>query len=147
MGTRPASDAPDRGYAITDGDDRSPLGEARPHIHVLLQPLTQSVEPLRVLLVRGEGQLHGAPVHLDTGDDALPLEDLREQGAVRGLLTDGLVKENHAGEVLADAFGGEEHLSVLPADLLTGVDTHRVEALLYGAEALVGGEDALALGD
>src|SRR5919206_120466 len=77
---------------------------------------------------------------------ARPFEDLRERGAVGGLLADGLVKEDHAGEVLANAPGGEEHLSVLPAALLGGVDVDRVKALLYGAEALVGGEDALALG-
>jgi hypothetical protein len=101
---------------------------------------------LRVLLPGGQWQVHGAPVHLDAGDDALPFEDLRERGAVGGLLADGLVKEDHAGEVLANAPGGEEHLPVQPADLLGGVDVDRVKALLYGAEALVGGEDALALG-
>src|SRR5919112_6165670 len=61
----------DRRYAVADGDDRPPLGEARAHAHVLLEPLAQAVQALGVLLTGGKWQVPGAPVHLDPGDNAL----------------------------------------------------------------------------
>ena len=45
------------------------------------------------------------------------------------------------------ALGREEHVAVRAAALLGGLDPDRVEALLDGAGALVGGEDALARRD
>src|SRR5919112_748982 len=85
-----------RGDAIPYGYDSSPLGEARPEFGVFGEPLAESVEALGELLAFREGQIDGALVHLDTGDDAGVLERLGHGGAVRGLLAEGLVCGEYA---------------------------------------------------
>jgi hypothetical protein len=61
---------PPRRDVLPDGNDRPPLGEARPKLPVLGQPVAQPVEALGELLLRGERHAHGALVHLDTRDGA-----------------------------------------------------------------------------
>ena len=78
---------------------------------------------------------------------ALRLEQLRERRAVERALADRLVEEDHAADVLLGARRREEQVAVRAPVLLGRLDPDRVEALLDRAGALVGGEDALAVGD
>ena len=78
------------------------------------------------------------------GKDALGGQQLGKGGAVRGTLADRLVEEDHAADELLDALRREEQLAVGAPVLLGGLDRDRVEALLDGGRALVGGEDSLA---
>ena len=93
------------------------------------------------------GERLGAGVDLDAGDDALLLEQLDERRAVGRLLADRLVEQDHAADVVGRALGAEQHLAVVAPVVLGGLHRDRVEALLDGAAALVGGEDALARRD
>jgi hypothetical protein len=120
------------GDAVADGDHRAPLGEASAHLVVLGEAVTQAVEALGDLLARVSGQVLGAGVDFDSGDDAQLLEELGERCAVAGALADGFVVEDDAAHVLLHALGGEEHLPVGPAVLFGGFDGEGGEALADG---------------
>src|SRR5687768_3568738 len=122
--------------------DGPPLGEARPELGVFGEPVAESVETLGELLAFRKGQIDGALIHLDTWDDAGVLERPGHRGAVRSLLADGLVEEDHTGEELPDALRREEHLPVGPTALFARLYADGLEPLAYGAEALVCGEYA-----
>src|SRR5438105_2090139 len=69
---------------------------------------------------------------------------LRERRSVGGALADRLVEEDHAADVVGCAVRREQQLAVGAPVLLGRLDADRVEPLLDGAVALVGGENALA---
>ena len=144
---RVRADARDRRDAVADRDDRAPLREARAEPAVLLEPCAQAVEPLRDLLAGEAGQVVSAGVDLDPRDDALRGQHLGERRAVVGGLPDRLVVEDHAADRVLHPGRGEEELPVEAPVLLGRLDADRVEALLDRAGGLVGGEDALVVGD
>src|SRR3954467_3664413 len=133
--------------ALADRDDAAPLREPRTELAVLVEPGAQAVEPFGDRLALGESERLRALVDLDPRDDALRLEQFRKRRPVRRRLADRLVEEDHAADVLLDPLRGEEEVAVGAAVLLGRLDPDRVEALLDRPVALVGGEDALALGD
>ncbi len=138
---------PGRG-ARADVDHRPPFGEARAEAIVLLEPLAEAVEALGDLLAGREGKVLGAGVDLDAGHRAGGLDQVDQRRAVLGLLSDGLVIEDDAGDGgLHRLVGAEQHLAVIAAAVLARLDAEGVEALGDGAAALVGGKDALALRD
>ena len=57
-------------------------------------------------------------VHLDSGDDALVIEQLDEGSAVGSHLCDGFLEEDHATQILTDAWGSEQEVSVRTASFL-----------------------------
>ena len=135
------------GHRRAHVDHRPPLREARAEGVVVLEPFAEAVEALGDLLAGGEGEVLGAGIDLDAGDRAGRLDQVDERRAVLGLLADGLVIEDDAGDGGLHRLGAEQHLAVVAASLLGGLDAERVEALGDGAAALVGGKDALALRD
>ena len=140
-------DRPIRRKAGADRDHGAPLGEAGPQRGVLGEPLAQPVEAFRHLLPgRGRERLR-APVDLDARNDPLAREDLDQRRPVVRLLADRLVEEDDAAHVVRHARGGEEHLAVAAAGLLSVRDAQRLEAAPDAGVTLVGGEDALARRD
>ncbi|GIX65846.1 amino acid adenylation domain-containing protein [Babesia caballi] len=127
-----------------DRKHRTPLGEARARIVVLLAPFGQAVQASGADLLVGVGDGHEALVDLDAGKDALGVQQLNHALAARRLLEERLLEQNAARDVLPQPLGGEQHGAVLGAVLLSVLDAHVVEALFDGARALVSGEDALA---
>ena len=76
-----------------------------------LTPTWPRLLTLSGALALGAHQVDHALVHLDAGDHVPLLEELHERGAVVGLLVEGLVEQNHAGDVVADRLvGGEQQL-------------------------------------
>ena len=71
------------------------------------------------------------------------LDDLDQWRAVLGLLPDGLVEQDHAGDV-RHALGAEQELAVVAAIVFGALDPDHVETLLDGARGFVRGEHALA---
>ena len=125
--------------------DGAPLGELGAQLDVLLDALGKAVEALGDDLAGAEGQRLGALVDLDAGQRAGGLDHLRQRRAVRGLLPDRLVIEDDARDAVVHGLGGaEQHLAVVAAARFRALGLDAVEALLDGAGALVGGEDALA---
>src|SRR5213595_3586065 len=133
--------------ALGNIDDCAPFGEARTEPAVFDEPLAQAVEPLGDGLAAETGERLGAQVHLDTRDDPLLRQVLRERRAVPGLLADGLVVQDDAADRLGGAGGREQHFPIGAAMLLGRLQLDAIEALLDGAAALVRGEDPLAPGD
>src|SRR3546814_18876700 len=72
-----------------------------------LEALAQAVKTLGHGLAGVAGERLGAEIDLDAGDHAGPGDLLHERRAVGGLLADGLVVEDDAGDVLAGIGRGE----------------------------------------
>ena len=87
---------------------------------------------------------HTHLVDLDTGVDALGLEGIDEGGAVSAGLVEGLLEEDSTADVLTEAGGGDQELTVTTAVLLDVLDTDTLEAGTAGGVGLVHGEDTLA---
>src|SRR5690606_1484348 len=134
---------------ICDGDDGAPFREAGAQLVVLGQTLAQAIEAFRHFLdFRGRtSQRLRAFVDLDAGDGSGCLDEVDERRAVLSLLTNGLVEQDHARNIVPHRLGrAEQHLAVIAPILLRVLDADRVEALLDGAGAFVGGQDALTGG-
>ncbi len=144
---RVGPDARDRGDAVADRDHRAPLGEARAEGAVLVESAPKPVEALRDLLAWVAGPIVRPGVHLDPGDRALRGEHLRKRRAVVGCLSNRLVVQDDAADEVLHPGRGKEKLAVIASALLRRLHTDRVEALLDRARGLVGGEDALVVGD
>ena len=73
------------------------------------------------------------------------LDQLDQRRAVVGVLPDGLVEENDAGNVFRHRFGAaEQHFAVVAPRHRRELDADGVEALLDGAGRFIGGQDATA---
>lgn len=83
-------------------------------------------EPLLTLggaLALGAHQIDDTLVDLDTGQDALLLEQSGQRGTVIALLVQRLVEQNNTGDVLLQTVvGGEQQLTVLAAVVLVVLD-------------------------
>src|SRR3546814_5703023 len=106
-----------------------------------LEALAQAVKTLGHGLAGVAGERLGAEIDLDAGDHAGPGDLLHERRAVGGLLADGLVVEDDAGDVLAGIGRGEQHVAVVAPVLLGRGDLDAVEALLDGGGAFVRGQE------
>src|ERR1700758_1245541 len=82
-----------------DRDDGAPFGELGTKTAVLDEPLAQSIKPLSEDFARKAGHRLCALVDFDARERAGLLDDLDEGGAVARGLANGLVKENHPGDV------------------------------------------------
>ena len=121
------------------------LANLAPRPTYSLMRSAQPVEAFGDRLAGAEGQRLGAVVDLDARQRAGGLDQLGQRRAVLGLLADGLVVEDDAGDVVLHRLGGaEQHLAIVAAGVLGALGLDAVEALLDGAGALVGGQDALA---
>jgi hypothetical protein len=67
----------------------------------------------------------GAPVDLDTGDDAPARQQLGERDIVARALAQGFVEQDDAADLALDAVGGEQDLAVAPALFLGGLHLDR----------------------
>src|SRR5207245_9279447 len=85
---------------FADRDHRAPFGEPRAELAVLGESLAQAVEPLGDRLAFGKRERLGAGVDLDAGNDPLRLQQLWKWDAVGSLLSDRLVVEDHAADLV-----------------------------------------------
>ena len=108
--------------AGADIDHRAPFGELRAELAIFDEPLAQAVEAFGDDFAGTERQRLGALVDLDAGNRAGLLDELDQRRAVLGVLPDGLVVENDAGDVLRHRLGGaEQHFAVVAP--VVGVDS------------------------
>lgn len=132
---------------LADVDDRTPLGEARTQLVVLLQALAQAVQAFGDQLARAAGQRVRTLVHLDARNHAVVGHVLGERHAVPGRLADGFVVQDGAGNVLVELRRGQQQLAVGTTVLLGVLDTDAGETLGDGSGGFVDRDDALARGD
>ena len=93
-GTSPAGDA------VTDGDHRAPLGEARAHLEIFRQALAQTIQAFGDFFTRMAGQFFCAGIHLDTGNDARIEQGFGKRPAIFGLLAYRLVEQDRTTDAL-----------------------------------------------
>lgn len=92
-------------------------------------------------------QRHNSLVDLNSGDDAIVLQDLDKWSAIISLLVEGLMEEDHTTDIVGHLLAtGEEQLSVLTPVFLHVLHIDLGQPLAHGACALVRGQDALAGG-
>src|SRR3546814_82704 len=130
--------------AVADADHRPPFRDPGADGAVFGPPFAPALEALGDRLVGCEGQVLGALVDLDAGDDALGVQHVDERPPVGRALPQRLVVEDDAGDVRAGVRSGQQQLAIVAPVLLRAGDADPVEAPLDGARTLVGGEDALA---
>ncbi len=135
------------GVVFADVDHGPPFGELRAQLGVFLQTLTQAVEAFGHHVAGESGQRLRAFVDLDTGDDAGLFHDLSERHTVLGRLTDRLVVQDRAGDVLAQTWRSQQQLAVGSAVFFGVLDTDGLEALTDGVGRLINGDDAFARRD
>ena len=139
-------DAIPRRQSIGNRDNAAPLGKARAELVVLGEPLAQPVEALgdRFDFCGGPGERLGARIDLDAGNGAGGPHDVDERRAVFGFLANGLVVQDHAGDVgLHRVVRAEQHLAIIAPAVGGGFGGDLVEALLDRGRAFIGCEDAL----
>mmetsp|Transcript_31441 Transcript_31441/g.53777 ORF Transcript_31441/g.53777 Transcript_31441/m.53777 type:complete len:200 (+) Transcript_31441:807-1406(+) len=121
----------------------APLCEPRPLCVVRLAPLPEAVQPLRRSLVGGASQPLQPRVHLHADVDALISQQLYEPHAAVCALVHGLVEQDAAGDVVAQAGRRVEKLSEVLSVLLRVSETDRKQPLTCCHRALVRREDAM----
>src|SRR5215469_15785552 len=97
---RVGTDREGRGNTLADIDDRPPFGKSRSELVVLRESLPQAVESLGDGLAWEPGERLGTDVHLDARNDTVAVQVLGERCAVPCLLSDRLVVEDDAADVL-----------------------------------------------
>ena len=137
------------GWATSWGDlkNSSPFCESASQLIVFSTSLAKSIESLGGGLSVSSADGHEAGVDLDAAVDSSASQDLGELlGAVGGGVSDGLIEHDDSADVLLDAWGREEELTVSLSVGVVVLDADAVESLADGAGGLVGGEDTLAWG-
>jgi len=109
--------------------------------------LAKAVQSFGHLLAEAQREVVDALVHLYAGKNPLARQVRGKRHAVARLLAEGLVEQDHPGDVLLGPGRGEQQPAVGTAVLLGALDVDRLEALLAGAARFVGGEHAFAARD
>ena len=134
------------GEAITDLEDRAPLGKTASLFVEGLGTGSKTVESLSGGLVLGSHKVDKALVELDADMDATAAEVGYHVGTVGDLLIDGLLVHDDTGDVFLDLGGGDKEITVGASVFLSVLDVDGVEALADGTSGLVSGEDTLTSG-
>lgn len=90
------------GAVLLDLEDATPLGEVATILLVLDATGLEIVKTLGRALVVGSEKWDHTGVDLDSRNDVTLLQEVDERGSIVGLLVQGLVKQDHARNVLAD---------------------------------------------
>ena len=131
--------------AISHVDDRAPFGKAGTQIVIFLQAGGEAIETLGDLFTGKARQIDRTLVHLDAGNGTGSLDHLGERGSVLGLLAQGFIIEDDAGDVVCHGvLGREQQFAVIAAAFFGGDQVDVVKALLDGAGAFICRQNALA---
>lgn len=128
------------GGVLADLEHTSPLGEIATVLLVLGAPLGEVIETLGGGFVLRAHKRDNALVNLDTAQDSLLLDELVELGAIIGLLVEGLVEQNYAGDVLGQGIiGSEEKLTVFATVFFAVFNINIGKSLANGTYGFIGG--------
>lgn len=136
----------DDGWASWDGHHGAPLGEAGAGLVVVSAALVKAVQTHAPLLAVAVGEGNEALVDLDAWDNLLVLEHGDHGLAGAGVLVQGLLEQDGTRDVLAQAWGAEEQLTVSTAVVLGVLHADGVQALAAGGIGLIHGQDTTAWG-
>ena len=137
-----------RHAVLADVDHRAPFGEFGAEPTIFGEPLAQAVEAFGDHFARAIRQRLDALVDLDAGQRARLRDQLDQRRAVLGVLADGLVIEDDAGNIFRHRLlGAEQHLAIVAPCVGGRFHAERIEALLDGAGGFIGGQNAAAGGD
>jgi hypothetical protein len=108
----------------------------------------EPVEAFGYRFIREMGHRLGTGVDLDPRDRARVADDVGEGRAVGSLLEQCFLIEDDAGDILAHRIvRAQQHLAIVAARVLGGLQADAVEALLDRCGRLVCSEQAPAIGD
>ena len=103
-----------RHAVLADVDHRAPFGEFGAEPAIFGEPLAQAVEAFGDHFARAVRQRLDALVDLDAGQRAGLLDQLDQRRAVLGVLADGLVVEDDAGNIFRHRLvGAEQHFAIV----------------------------------
>lgn len=128
----------------SDLKNSSPFCESASQLIVFSTSLAKSIESLGGGLSVRSTDWHEAGVDLNTAVDSSSSKDLGEfLGAVGGGVSHGLIEHDDSADVLLDAWGCEEELTVCLSVGMIVLDSDTIESLSNGSSGLVSGEDTL----
>ena len=129
-----------------DRDHGTPFCEPRAELKINRQSFPQSVEPFRDLLARKTGQLLGAFVYLNAGNDTRVVQHIDKEPPVLGFLANRLVVENRAADRLAKAGSRHDQFTIGPPRRLGLRNAEGGEPLMAGRIAFVHGQQTFVPG-
>ena len=140
-------DATPAGNAVAYGNHRAPLGKTGPHLRVFRQALAQSVQTFGYFLSGMAGQVLGAGVNFDAGNDSRIRDDFDKGSAIFLLLADRLVVEDHAANALTQTGRGHNQLPI-GAPGLDGLGNPQLgKSFVAGGIAFIHRQQALVAGN
>lgn len=126
-----------------DLEDTSPLGKAASRLIEGLAASSESIKTLSGGLVLGSSHDDNTLVDLNSSQDASAVEVLDEVDSSGCLLGEGLLEHDDSTDVLINAGGSEEKLSVGAGVLSDGLNTDSLESESNSASALISSKDSL----
>ena len=132
---------------IADRNHRAPLGKARAHANVFSKSVAQSIQAFCDLFTRMPGQLLGACIHFDAGNDTRLNEDFDKGRTIFLLLPDGFVVEDCAAYRLTQPWSGHNQFAISSSSFDSLRNSKLCEALVTGSVALIHREQALVIGE
>ena len=130
---------------IANRNDGAPLGKARAHLKIFLEPITQSIEAFCDLFTWMGGQFPGACVHFDAGNDTRINENFDKGCSVGLLLTNGFVVEDCAADELPQPWRGHNQFAIGASSFNSQRNSKCSEALVARRITLVHRQQALAV--
>ena len=114
-----------------DIDHCTPFGEPRTETAIFGEPFAETVQSFRDHFAGMKRQRLEALVDLDAGKRPGLLDHLDQRRSVLGFLPDGLVEQDHAGNVVLHRLGRtEQQLAVIAAAVGRRLDADLFETLL-----------------
>ena len=139
-------DAATGGEALTDGNDRPPLGKREAHTGIFLQPWPQTVETCSHFFAGVALHILGPLVDFDARLDAEAFKERGERHVIIRALPDGFIKHDDATDVVFNARRCEQQVAVRLPRLFRVLNTDHVESLLDGAGAFIRGKNPFSRG-
>ena len=131
-------------HSVADLENCSPLGKSASFVIECFCSGSESIQSLSRVFPVGSSEHDKSLVELDSGVDASASEELDKVLTLVSCLVDCLFEHDDSADVLLDAWGLEEELTVCSSVGLVVLDLDLIEPLSDGSRALVSSEDALA---
>ena len=129
---------------FTHNNHRPPLGEARPHLRILHQPVTQIVQPLGYSLTRVPRQFPRAGIHFDARNDARIRDRFHKRRPIPQPIADRLVIKNRPADARPQLRRGNDQFPPSPPVFRRLRYFQRREPLVTGRIALIHRQQPLA---
>lgn len=134
------------GHSLANLQDTSPFCKSGSSLVVFLASLRESIQSLSGSFLVCTAKFHSAFVNLNTNNNTILLQDLREWFAILCLLEKCLLEEDDTPKILGKLFGvgGEQKFTVCASVWLNVFDLNLVETFSDRARRFISGKDTFA---